>query len=184
MKSKEILETLSLLDPEDKDHWTADGQPRLDAIGEGVTRAQVQAAAPQFNRANATLPEPPPPELSFEEKAIIVKTKKAEANAAVVVAQAAVNEANKVLKAAQHEVDKLDVELRDVDKRTDTEINQAFLQADFDHRLKKAAQREQATALLAQAGVSGRDISMYKLGPADRAIAEANIRARKERLKG
>lgn len=184
MKSKDILESLSLLDPEDKDHWTADGQPRLDAIGEGVTRAQVQAAAPQFNRSNAVLPEPPPPELSFEEKAAIVKAKKDEANAVVCEALKAVNEATKVLKAAQLEANKVEEELRQVDKRSDIEINQALLQADLDHRLKKAEQRDYAALLLAQAGVNGNDIRMYKLGPADRAIAESNIRARKERLRG
>lgn len=184
MKSKEIIETLSTLDPKDKDHWTADGQPRLDAVGEGVTRAQIQAAAPQFNRANVVLPEPPAPEPTVEEKQAALHAEKTVADAALSAAIKASEDALKEVTKAQALVHALEKKMRNADTRTDTEINQAFLQADFDHRLKKAEQREQASALLAAAGVSGRDISMYKLGPADRAIAEANVRARKERLKG
>lgn len=183
MKPQDILHALSNLDPEDDDHWTADGQPRLDAIG-NPSRAQVQAVAPLFNRANPELPEPPKPEPTLEEKEAALKAEKAAAEKELADAMAMQKAAAAAAKVAQDKVYAIERALLKVDQRTDVEINQEFLQADFNNRLEKAKQRDLASRLLAEAGVSGRDISMYKLGPADRAIAEANIRKRKEALKG
>jgi len=50
-----INQALSRLDPEDDDAWTADGKPKMSAIEAAmgrsdVTRAQVDAAAPGFDR--------------------------------------------------------------------------------------------------------------------------------------
>ncbi len=50
-----IAKALSELDPADDEHWTADGKPKMSALEAilgraDVTRAQVDAAAPGFNR--------------------------------------------------------------------------------------------------------------------------------------
>lgn len=82
---EKILSALKSLDHTKDEHWTADGQPRLDVIKTAagdltVTREAVVAAAPAFNRAaaaagtvpaapaakvapvaNAAPPAPPPP---------------------------------------------------------------------------------------------------------------------------
>ncbi|QEA10929.1 hypothetical protein [Vibrio phage vB_VpS_CA8] len=54
-----ILDALAKVDVENDDHWTADGAVRVDVvselIGEEVTRADITAAAPKFNRKNTEL---------------------------------------------------------------------------------------------------------------------------------
>lgn len=55
-----INQALSRLDPEDDEAWTADGKPKMSAIEAAmgrsdVTRAQVDAAAPGFDRDAARL---------------------------------------------------------------------------------------------------------------------------------
>lgn len=55
---EKILTALKSLDHKNDDHWTADGQPRLDVLkaaagDQSVTREAVVAAAPAFNRAAA-----------------------------------------------------------------------------------------------------------------------------------
>ena len=55
---EKILNALKSLDHKNDEHWTADGQPRLDAVkaaagDQTVTREAVVAAAPAFNRAAA-----------------------------------------------------------------------------------------------------------------------------------
>jgi hypothetical protein len=94
------------------------------------------------------------------------------------------HDAKHALEAANAEMAELALEEKKLDPRTDTEINQEFLRKDLERNLEKAEQRKQALELLKMAGVSGRDIHLYSLGVADRAIAEANIRKRKEALKG
>lgn len=183
MKPDQILESLSLLDPADDEHWTQEGLPRLDMVGEGVSRKEIQAVAPLFNRRNAEVPEPPEPEPTREELEAAMRVRKLEAEVALKSAVKVRNEAIKAVADAEKVIAGLAMEAREIDKRSDTEINQEFLNADFQNRLKKAEQREQASRLLAQAGVNGNDIRMYTLGPADRAIAEANIHKRKQALK-
>lgn len=56
--SKNIIDVLSKLDPTNDNHWTQDGMPRLDTIkilsgDPSLTREQVIAAAPDFNRGTA-----------------------------------------------------------------------------------------------------------------------------------
>ena len=56
--SDKIKEALSKLDPENDNHWTADGQPRLDTLkiltgNPGLSREDVTTAAPGFTRAQA-----------------------------------------------------------------------------------------------------------------------------------
>jgi hypothetical protein len=56
-----ILDALRNLDPLNDDHWTDGGDPRIDAVkaflGTAVTRAEIVAAAPDFNREKAARPE-------------------------------------------------------------------------------------------------------------------------------
>lgn len=53
--NKQILEALLALDPDNEDHWTADGLPKVDIIsnlvGETVTRQQITQAKPGFSKA-------------------------------------------------------------------------------------------------------------------------------------
>jgi hypothetical protein len=55
--NEEILEAVRSLDPQNDEHWTADGQPRLDAVenklGGDVSRKDVTNAAPDFTRTVA-----------------------------------------------------------------------------------------------------------------------------------
>lgn len=54
-----LSESLTKLDPTNDEHWTTDGLPRLDAIesihGSSVSRADITAEAPKFNRKNTNL---------------------------------------------------------------------------------------------------------------------------------
>lgn len=50
-----LIEVLKTLDPENPNHWTSQGQPRMDAIckfygSEGLTRRDIEAVWPEFNR--------------------------------------------------------------------------------------------------------------------------------------
>lgn len=53
----DIRTALSQLDPANDDHWTADGQPRIEAVnnvlGSAVRRQEIVDAAPDFTRATA-----------------------------------------------------------------------------------------------------------------------------------
>jgi hypothetical protein len=57
MDKDEIREKLHTLDPKDDSLWTAEGLPRTSAVGEGVSRAEITAAAPLFRRTNLNLSE-------------------------------------------------------------------------------------------------------------------------------
>ena len=56
-ETDDIKAALLGLSPDNDEHWTADGLPRLDAVenllGASVTRKQLTNAAPDFNRAMA-----------------------------------------------------------------------------------------------------------------------------------
>lgn len=185
MKSEQILEALSKLDPENNDHWTQDGSPRLGAVGDGVSRADILAAAPLFNRKNTETAAERLEEVVTEklDKADSIKEQKAVAESKIRAAIAAMQAAKADLDAANAELNEAAEAEKQLDTRSDTELNQAFLQKDFELRLEKAAQRKQAMKLLEMAGVDGKDVKLYGLGVADRAIAEANIRKRKEAAK-
>lgn len=69
---EEIRAALKALDPSNDDHWTADGLPRLGALGiQGLSRQAVTAAAPRFSRENrdlTTSPDPEPEKTPDDEK--------------------------------------------------------------------------------------------------------------------
>lgn len=53
---EKIKAGLLTLKPENADQWTADGLPKVDALGiPGLKRADITAVAPQFTRENPTL---------------------------------------------------------------------------------------------------------------------------------
>jgi hypothetical protein len=63
MDNSKITDALAKLDPNNNDHWTADGLPRLDSLkimtgNPGLTRDMVQAAAPDFVRPTGTAQGP------------------------------------------------------------------------------------------------------------------------------
>lgn len=53
----DLAAAISLLDPENPDHWTADGKPKMAVLEEftngNLTRAEVEEAFPEFNRDTA-----------------------------------------------------------------------------------------------------------------------------------
>lgn len=55
----QLIEALKALDPDNNEHWTQEGLPVVAEVakltGVNVTRAEVTAAAPHFNRNNLTL---------------------------------------------------------------------------------------------------------------------------------
>lgn len=53
MDATNLKEALERLDPEDNEHWTALGLPRLEVLGEDVKRKDVEEVAPEFNRVVA-----------------------------------------------------------------------------------------------------------------------------------
>jgi len=58
----EILEFLKTLDPQDDEHWTRDGLPRIELVRAGlnnpeVSREMVTEAAPLFSRLNPQFPD-------------------------------------------------------------------------------------------------------------------------------
>lgn len=60
--SQKIIDALNGLDPENVNHWTADGQPRLDTVrmlaaDQSIQRADVDAVAPAFTRTNRVIAE-------------------------------------------------------------------------------------------------------------------------------
>lgn len=62
---KTLIEALVDLDPENPNHWTSDGLPKLDALkfatgNASLTRSDVTDAAPLFTRDNRVIEEPEP----------------------------------------------------------------------------------------------------------------------------
>lgn len=59
MKPEDIKTALSNLDIANNDHWTAQGLPRLDALGKDISRPDVNAVAPHFTRSHPSFDLPP-----------------------------------------------------------------------------------------------------------------------------
>lgn len=188
MKSELILEKLATLDPDNKDHWNADGQPRLGAIGEGVKREEVLAAAPLFSRQNPELPhQEKAPDLTEEEvkevlegKAEELQSRRELADAALARSAKLVQEADTLRKQANAEIKAIHEELKALDPRTDAEINQDLLKSSFMERLQRAGAQAQARALLDQAGLSAHARALTS-SPVDRAIADRVVAERRKK---
>ncbi|AVJ51763.1 hypothetical protein Vid5_gp08 [Pantoea phage vB_PagS_Vid5] len=56
MEKQKILDALNKLDSANDNHWTADGKPKVDTVkflaGGAVTREDIDAVAPDYNREN------------------------------------------------------------------------------------------------------------------------------------
>ena len=188
LNSNQLLEKLAELDPENDEHWTADGQVLLAAIGEGVTRPDLMAIAPKFNRKNPVLPDVTDvpqieAEPTFEEKMELIRMELQDAQAVVEAATKVKKEADKSLAEANRKLEVLRDEQRNLDKRSDAEINQELIYRDLEIRLQKAGQHSELIGLMKQAGIRFNGISMDNRSAADQAIAAKNIRERKERHK-
>jgi hypothetical protein len=114
-----IRAALAKLDPKNDEHWTENGNPRLDALGFTPTpkRADVTNAAPLFTRTNPTLEAAPikvtedaPDTVTVEpvydpeaeaEKLAALQAEIDEAQVEVNAAMAAMNEAKAKFEAAQ-----------------------------------------------------------------------------------
>jgi len=79
---RQIIDALGKLDPEADAHWTQTGLPRLEVLQQSagdpeLSRSDVNAAAPDFNRENLQLPPPeaeePAPPIESDERADIAK---------------------------------------------------------------------------------------------------------------
>lgn len=99
----EVLKALQGLDPQNDEHWTDQGLPRLAALGGKYSREQITQAAPDFNRATA------------HEQAVAEVEDSLEAQIA---------EADKVFKAAQEAYDEAKRELEKVQEKLDILIAQ------------------------------------------------------------
>ncbi len=189
MKSDQILEVLSTLDPSNKDHWTQDGQPRLGAVGD-VTRQQILEVAPLFSRSNPVVEQEQEQPITDEEvKAAVdglaneMQTKREEANKALVKARAMKDEADKLANEANATLETIRQEQKALDPRSDGEINQDLLKSSFAERLRRAGAQSQARQLLEQAGLVN-ELRALTVSPVDRAIAERVIKQRRERARG
>lgn len=183
MKSEQILESLSKLDPENKDHWTQNGQPLLSAVGEGVTRSQILEVAPLFSRENPELPgvEELPSEPTYEDENKSFEERTQAARKSLQEALQLQAETNALVKKCQDDLETIRDEQRSSDTRSDTQINQDLIYADLQRRLAKAADHMKIRQFMEMTGVSPTDVNLLTMGPADRAIARRNIEARKQR---
>lgn len=186
MKSEQILNSLSKLDPANKEHWNQDGQPRLGAVGEGVTRQQILEAAPLFSRSNPVLPDQLSAEevkQTLEEELMEIELAKEEAEKALKAANKAKKDAEQIALAAEAKLEALRSKEKNRDTRSDTEINMDYLRGCLRERMEKAGAQAQARILLEQAGL-GSQVKSLTASPIDRAIAERIIRERKQRPHG
>jgi hypothetical protein len=186
MKPAEILESLKLLDPNNKEHWNQDGQPRLSAVGEGVTRSEIQAVAPTFNRSNAELPKTEEEKLTDQEirDALVsevdrFKSEKEALEAELKAAYKARQEAASVIESVNKRLGELVEEERKIDPRNDTEINMDYLKSCLAERMAKAGAQDEARRMLENAGL-GHFVRNATLSEADRAIAARIINKRKQ----
>jgi len=185
MKSEQILESLSKLDPANKEDWTQNGQPLLSAVGEGVTRSQILEIAPLFSRENPVLPDQvkltdEEVQKTLEDELAEIELEREEAETALKAANQAKKAAEQAAKDAQDKLEALRSKERAQDTRSDTEINMDYLRGCLRERMEKAGAQQQARILLEQAGL-GTQVKGLTASPIDRAIAERIVRERKNR---
>jgi vacuolar-type H+-ATPase subunit I/STV1 len=180
MKPQKILEVLETLDPSNDEHWTAEGLPRTDAVGEGVSRGQIQSAAPHFTRKNAKLPEPVVPEKTLEEELFEIQAIKDEAEKAIRDAVAARAVADAKVAEAEARLDKIRAEELAKETRSDTEINMDYLRSEFQSRLARAGEQKQIRELLLMSGLNTKDVRMLTGSVLDRKIAAQVINGRRK----
>jgi hypothetical protein len=111
MRSEDVFKALMELDPENDEHWTIDGVPRMDALADigvpGMTREQLKDIAPLFSRTNRELPD-----LEAKRRERDEKLARAEE------AERAAREAREAAKEANAELAKLDKPISDAHSLT------------------------------------------------------------------
>jgi len=142
MHIQTIFNALKTLDPEDDDHWTTDGAPRLDVLEPllpAVTRRHLLQAAPLFNRKNPVLPD-------LEAERAAAEEAMREAKEADIAAAEKRSKAEKALATVKaHEV-----EIKD--NHTLTRQNQHWLQSQLEGDRTRAAHQRQVDAAVRNAG--------------------------------
>lgn len=192
MNQTQLLDKLATLDPDNKDHWNQDDQPRLGALGEGVKREDVLAVAPLFSRKNPVLPlEDAPEEVTEEEIKDEAQRLREEfqakaqaANDRVKSALVAKQQAEEELEAARTHQQNVAAEEAALDTRTDTQINMDYLASEVRQRMERVLRVTKIGELLAKENLLSSNVHVDSLSPLDRAIAEENIRARKRAVAG
>lgn len=174
MEAADIRAVLRELDPEDDDHWTQDGLPRLDLAGlRGLRRRDVTNAAPLFTRtAPGGAAEPvdeAPPDPGEDEPSRGLKEELEELEALL----AEYDKSIEVLRVKREEAQKRRDELWE---QTGAGANIPFHEAIKHHlnrqaqiRADKAAGARALQKLAAQAGVGGAVPAATK-APVDRAF--------------
>lgn len=170
----QIKEALLKLDPNNDDHWTREGVPRLDVmkelLGADVSRADITQASSSFTRKTPTLeeaadndgnetPETKQPEATDTKEdpadeaetpeAEVKATEEEEIEAELEKARDKLNKAQKRFAKAQTEMDVVISARAKRDARTtDAHTIQAFQKSQFKARQQKAARKKRLDELL------------------------------------
>lgn len=136
-----ILEALKKLDKSDDELWTKDGLPLLEALGiEGVTRKDVTAAAPDFNRVRE-------PKVEVKAKTSILEVlegKKAVLGKKLAKAEVLVNEARVFRDELTASLDEVITEISSIHKGVTTQTDiQNFIKSQQEQRIKEAKQLQE-----------------------------------------
>lgn len=183
-----IKDALAKLDPQNDNHWTSDGLPRIDTIrmfasDPAISRELITADAPDFSRSNPVIPgmetvaavvadaadnvvsEESSPLTGDEYDALIAKAHE--------TLQAAINVRN----AAQADVDTAQNDLDDViNQKHDAgagDSNADTIQGYLASQQSDLAERGRRSKVLQESGVTLRDIQALipQASPLDRAMA-------------
>lgn len=142
MHVNSIFKALEGLDPDNDDHWTADGAPRLDVLEPtlpGVTRQHLLRAAPLFNRKHTELPD-----LAAEREAAEKAMRESED------AARAASHAKTRAEELKHVVRKHEAEIRD--KHTLTRQNRAWIASQIEADKTRAAHQKRMDEVVRNAG--------------------------------
>lgn len=156
----DILAALGSLDPEQQEHWTEQGLPAMEVVkellGEEITRKELTAAAPLFNRESLELgesqqkqEEPPAkeePEIG-EDELETLREKLAKADEAQHEARRKAEAAKAEQEEAQRAYDKAQRDLEAADARTNAEKTQdeimAVIRSNNERKQAAAAKRQE-----------------------------------------
>jgi len=141
MQIKDIHAALRTLDPENDDHWTIDGAPRLDALIDlvGMTREKLNQAAPLFSRTNLELPD-------YE----AIKAAVEEAERRAIEAEQAALKLKQDAKDAASSLAALDARIQD--SHSLTRANQKWLESQNKAILERVDFQKRISAVIGEAG--------------------------------
>lgn len=186
-----IKDALAKLDPQNDNHWTSDGLPRIDTIrmfasDPSISRELITAEAPDFSRSNPVIP-------GMEAVAAVVTDSSdtadnvvsgegsiltaAEYDEKIAEAQAKLQDAINILNAAQGDVNEAQNELDAIiNEKYDVGVgdtNADIIQGYLASQQSDLAERGRRSKVLQDSGVTLRDIQALipQASPLDRAIA-------------